>query len=172
VAVPVFLSTIERTSLSTWLRDTPSLFGFYFVLTIHTFGLAMLVGPNAVIDLRLLGVAGDTPLGPMRKWFSIMWLGFAVNAVSGLLLLYAYPTQALTNPVFYFKISFIALAVWTLTKLRKDVFGDASLSEPAAMKRGKRLAIWSLVLWFGAISAGRLLAYTHTYLTYGHKGSQ
>jgi hypothetical protein len=34
------------------------------------------------------------------------------------------------------------------------------------MANGKALATLSLVFWLGAITAGRLLAYTATYLTY------
>ena len=32
--------------------------------------------------------------------------------------------------------------------------------------RGRTLAKWSLVLWIGAITTGRLLAYTYSYLTF------
>ena len=46
------------------------------------------------------------------------------------------------------------------------MFEDASLSEADMMARGATLAKWSLFLWFGAITAGRLLAYTYKYLTY------
>ena len=76
MAVPLFLDTIEKTDLSTWLRESPSPFGFYFILAVHTIGLAMLVGPNAAIDLRLLGVGHDIPLAPLKSWFKIMWIGF------------------------------------------------------------------------------------------------
>jgi len=58
------------------------------------------------------------------------------------------------------------LAIWIITLLRDRVFGDASLDETAMMARGETLAKWSLFLWVGAISAGRLLAYTYRYLTY------
>ena len=34
------------------------------------------------------------------------------------------------------------------------------------MGRGRTLAKWSLVLWIGVITAGRLLAYTYKYLTF------
>ena len=64
MVVPQFLNTLEQSGLSTWLRESESLFGFYFVLVFHTIGLALVVGPNAAIDLRLLGVAPDIPLPP------------------------------------------------------------------------------------------------------------
>src|SRR5437762_6141207 len=100
---PLFLQTIEDTGLSTWLRESESPFAFYFVLLFHTFGLALLVGANIVVDLRLLGVAREIALAPLKSLFRIMWLGFGVNALTGVLLLIAYPTKALTNPVFYLK---------------------------------------------------------------------
>ena len=163
---PLFLQAIEASAFSTWLRESESPFAFYFVLLFHTFGLALLVGANTVLDLRLLGVAREIPLAPLKRLFPIMWLGFIINAISGALLLYAYPTKALTNPVFYVKLTVIGFAVWVLTLIKKRVFGDPGLDEMAMIARGASLARWSLVLWIGAISAGRLLAYTYKYLTY------
>jgi hypothetical protein len=163
---PLFLRTIEESGLSTWLRESESPFAFYFVLLFHTFGLALLVGANAVMDLRLLGIGRDIPLAPLKRLFGIMWLGFAMNAASGVLLLIAYPTKALTNPVFYIKLMLIGFAVWVITKLSSRVFDDSSLNEAAMIARGSTLAKWSLLLWIGAITAGRLLAYTYKYLTF------
>jgi hypothetical protein len=128
--------------------------------------LALLVGANAVVDLRLLGIGRDIPLAPLKRLFGIMWLGFAINAASGTLLLIAYPTKALTNPVFYTKLMLIAGAMWGITRLQRRVFNDSTLNETAMMRRGRTLAAWSLVLWIGVITAGRLLAYTYTYLTF------
>ena len=162
---PTFLRTIEDSGFSTWLRESESPFAFYFVLLFHTFGLALLVGANTVIDLRILGVAREIPLALLRRLFRVMWLGFGINAFTGVLLIIAYPTKALTNPVFYTKLTLIGFAIWIITLLRDRVF-DANLDEATMMARGATLAKWSLVLWIGAISAGRLLAYTYRYLTF------
>jgi hypothetical protein len=51
-------------------------------------------------------------------------------------------------------------------KLQTRVFADDTLNETEMTARGARLAKWSLALWFAAITAGRLLAYTYKYLTY------
>ncbi len=166
VLPPLLLQTIEESGLSTWLRESESPFAFYFVLLFHTFGLALLVGANAVIDLRLLGIGRDIPLAPLKRLFGIMWLGFAINAVSGMLLLIAYPTKALTNPVFYTKLTLIGFAVWIMTTLQSRVFSDSTLNEAAMIGRGRTLAKWSLAIWIGVITAGRLLAYTYKYLTF------
>jgi hypothetical protein len=166
LAPPLFLQTIEETGFSTWLRESDSPFAFYFILLFHTFGLALLVGANVVLDLRLLGFARGIPLAPLQRLFRIMWIGFSINAVTGILLVIAYPTKSLTNWDFYLKLAVIGLAVWVMQRLKAEVFEDASLSEADMMLRGATLAKLSLFLWFGAITAGRLLAYTYKYLTY------
>lgn len=166
MAPPLFLQTIEDTGISTWLRESESPFAFYFILLFHTFGLALLVGANLVVDLRLLGVARSIPLAPLKRLFPIMWIGFAMNAATGILLVFAYPTKSLTNLDFYVKLTIIGFAVWVMQKLQRQVFDDSSLSEADMTARGTTLARWSLVLWFAAIAAGRLLAYTYKYLTF------
>jgi hypothetical protein len=166
LAVPLFLNTLERSGLSTWLRESESIFGFYFILVFHTIGLALVVGPNAAIDLRLLGVASDLPLPPLRNWFKLMWLGLAINVASGIFLVLAYPSKAFTNPDFYIKLTLVGIAVWVLHKMKKQVFDDPGLSETTMLARGKTLAVWSLILWAGVITAGRLLAYTCSYLVF------
>jgi hypothetical protein len=163
---PMFLQAIESTSFSTWLRESESPFAFYFILLFHTFGLALLVGANAVVDLRLLGVARAIPLAPLKRLFRIMWIGFAMNAVTGVLLVIAYPTKSLTNPDFYIKLALIGFAIWVMQKLNRQVFENSSLTEADMMARGATLAKFSIFLWFGAITAGRLLAYTYKYLTF------
>jgi hypothetical protein len=106
---PIFI-WIEMSGLSTWLRKSSLLWVFPFVLILHTWGLAFLVGANVVLDLRVLGLARDVPIRSLERYFLVMWLGFWVNAASGVLLLIAYPTKALTNPLFYAKLTLIAVA--------------------------------------------------------------
>src|SRR3989441_7444827 len=136
----LLLQTIEDSGFSTWLRESESPFAFYFVLLFHTFGLALLVGANAVIDLRLLGIQREIPLAPLKRLFGVMWLGFAINAASGVLLLIAYPTKALTNPVFYLRLMLIGFAIFVMAKLKSRVFDDSSSNEAAMIARGKTLA--------------------------------
>src|SRR6202140_4981163 len=134
------MQTIEETGFSTWLRESESPFAFYFILLFHTFGLALLVGANVVVDLRLLGVARAIPLAPLKRLFGIMWIGFSINAVTGVLLVIAYPTKSLTNLDFYIKLTVIGFAIWVMQRLKIQVFGDSSLSEVEMAARGAALA--------------------------------
>jgi hypothetical protein len=168
LAVPEIFNTIEQTALSSWLRESTSVFGFYFILLFHTLGMALVVGASAVVDLRILGIASGLPLKPLKRLFAIMWVGLALNVTTGLFLLTAYPTKALTNPDFYIKLTFIGLAVTTMRRMSIQVFDDAGLDEVAMIAKGKAMAAWSLVFWIGAVSAGRLLSETSKYVLYGH----
>ena len=164
---PLFLRAIEETSLSSWIRDSQSLFGYWFILTIHALGMGTLVGASTVLDLRLLGVAKDLPIAPLKRIYPIMWIGFWMHVVSGGLLMYAFPTKALTNPVFYTKLFLIGVAMVMMLRLNTRVFGESSLTDDEGMMRnGRSLAKWSLICWAAAMTAGRLLAYTAKYLVY------
>src|SRR5437867_13235035 len=74
-----FLGWVEQTQLSVWLRESPSLLAFPFVLILHTVGMGFLVGTNVAMDLRILGFAPRVPLSLLQKFFPVMGLGFFVN---------------------------------------------------------------------------------------------
>ena len=158
-----FYIWLEATSLSTWLRESPSLWAFPFVLILHTVGLAFFVGTNVAWDVRVLGFSLGIPLEALRRYFLVMWAGFWINAFSGVLLLLAYPTKALTNPLFYAKLALIAFGVVLAFRIRREVSGLAARADAPPMAR--MLAAVSLVCWIAVIFAGRLLAYTCTRLT-------
>ena len=121
--------------------------------------MGVVVGINAGIDLRILGLAPALPLAPMEKFFPLLWIGFWVNAVTGAILLAADATTKMTNPDFYVKMVFIGLAVVNLQMLRKRVFRDPLIDKAPLSSNAKILAVLSMIFWLGAITSGRLLAY-------------
>ena len=161
-----FLLWLESTSLSTWVREEPSIYAFPLILSLHTIGLGFVAGINAVIALRILGVGGSIPIAELRRFMPVMWASFWLNAISGIVLLIAYPTKGLTNPVFYLKLLLIAGGVLLIRYIAPRVFVSAAAGEEAAA-RMRPIAWAALVCWVGAIFAGRLLAYTHSRLMQG-----
>jgi hypothetical protein len=155
---------IEQSAFSIWVRETPSLLGFPFILYLHTLGLAMLAGINVGLVFWLLGARGGVPLAKLSGVYRVMWLGFAINALSGLALLAAYPAKALTNWVFFAKLLCVAGALWVLEATKTELAGVSGSGVLSVSPRARRLALLSLVLWAGTILAGRLLAYTHSVL--------
>ena len=152
---------LESSAFSVWVRESNSVFAFPAILSLHTIGMGLVAGLNAAIDLRILGFAPRVPLMEMKRFFPLVWIAFWVNAASGVVLLIGYPTKALTNPVFYSKLLFIALGLAVLMLLKRHVFRDPRLDENPVPRKGRMLAVASLACWTGAITAGRLLAYTY-----------
>ena len=154
-----FLFWIELTSIGTFVRESPSLLAYPTVLFLHTIGLGFLVGVSAVVDLRLLGFAAGMPVKPLGRLFGIMWFGFWINAISGMLLLMADASTKLINPVFFIKLGFIALAVADIWLINRLVFRNKDFNYDAIPSNVKAMAGASLLFWIGATTAGRLMAY-------------
>jgi hypothetical protein len=97
----------------------------------------------------------------MAQFRPVLWLAFIVNAITGVLMVIAYPTKQLTNPVFYTKLSLLAFALWLLYRVVTDVVMTEEADRKALTSKAKILASLSLAAWVGLIIAGRLLQYTH-----------
>ena len=159
-----FLIWLESSAFSIWMRESPSIFAFPAFLSFHAIGMGLAAGINAALALCILGVGPRIPLDELERFFPIMWGGFWLNAVSGVALWIAYPTKALTNPLFYVKLSLIVVALMLTRAIRRRIFLDRLARGAAGWSTVRRLAIASLTCWAGAITAGRLLAYTYTRL--------
>jgi len=160
---------IEHTSLSMWVRGE-SMFAFPLILSAHTLGMGFLAGTSAGIDLRLLGLAPRVPLSDLARFYPVMWCALALNFASGTLLLIGYPYKAFTNPLFYVKLTLIAAAVYLVLRIRREILLQPELTA-RVLRRGRLLATVSLGCWIGVIAAGRLLAYTYTWLLVGMRNN-
>ena len=109
-------------------------------------------------------LAPGVPLTELRRFLPLIWVGVWLCVVSGVILLIAYPTKALTNPVFYLKLAAVATALFITWYLVKSVLRDPDHDAFRAPRKARVLALMSLLLWAGAIASGRLLAYTHNML--------
>jgi len=153
-----FYQWVEATPYATWIRESGSLWAYPIVLTLHTFGLALLVGFNWAVDLRLLGFASAVPLLSMQKFFKVMWWGFWINAISGVVLLMADATTKMTSWVFGVKMIFIVIAMIVLRRMQVKVFRLPDITT-LIPQNAKVMAGVSLACWVMATTAGRLMAY-------------
>jgi hypothetical protein len=127
---------------------------------LHTVGLGVLVGANAILDFRLLGFAPRLPIPSLSPLYRFMWAGFAINAVTGAMLFASDATTKATQPVFYVKLTLIVFALVVTARIRRTVErGPARPDADVSPGPGRALAVLSLLLWAGAITAGRLMAY-------------
>ena len=152
------LTWLDSTSLSLWLKESPSVWAFPTVLTLHTAGMAVLVGASYVLDLRLLGVGRNVPLSGYRWVFPTLAVGLFVNIVTGILLFIKNPTTWGTAIPFFIKMGLVIASVATLVPMRALVLGSGG-AERDVTSNMRLLAIASILVWTGAVTAGRLLAY-------------
>jgi hypothetical protein len=157
---PFFL-WLEATPLSQWITQSTSVFAFPAILSAHAIGMGLAAGINAMFALHILGVARGVPSKELSRFVPFMWFGFWLNFASGVLLLIGYPTKALTNPVFYLKLALITSAMGLYVLIRRRMFDAVDVINNRSLRF---IAGASLVCWAGAITAGRLLAYTYTRL--------
>jgi hypothetical protein len=154
-----FLLRLEHSGFSTWVRGSGSLFSYPLILFLHTVGLAMLAGINVAVDLRILGFGSGIPLAAMEKFYPFMWCGFWINAATGIVLLAASASTIAVSSVFWTKIVLILLAIVDLQLIRNRIFRDPFLDKRPATLSNRFFALASILLWAGAITAGRLIAY-------------
>jgi hypothetical protein len=152
------LAAIEGSAFSTWVKEANTLWAYPAILTLHTVGLALLVGANWVLDLRLLGFASGVPLTLMTKSFRIMWIGFWLNAVSGAMLFAGDATTKGATVLFAAKLGMVAVGVILIVLTKRAVYGRGD-AQPSSGPAARALAVASLVVWVAAIAAGRLMAY-------------
>ena len=153
-----FFTSLEGTSFATWLRESNTIWAYPTVLTLHTVGLALLVGASMALDLRLLGFARRIPVATLSKSFRVMWFGFWLNLITGLMLFAADASTKGTTRLFAFKLGLVAVGVASVLLIERVVFRSdperASATWPA-----RTLAAVSLLVWVAAITAGRFMAY-------------
>ena len=165
-----FLAWLELTDFSVWLRESD--WGHPIILCFHAVGMGMVVGISLMYSARILGYAKDFPLAAFDWLFGLAWFGFAMNAVSGVLLFAGEPRRLMDTPAFWIKMILIVLAGLALWALGKALLEDgrdaiaharpdgATIAEAAVSQNARVAAIFSAVFWLGAIVSGRLIGYT------------
>lgn len=153
-----FFHSLQNSAFTDWFLGSDSIWTYPTVLTLHTVGMAILVGASFVINLRILQVAGAIPLQRLQPLYRFVWIGFAVNVSSGLVLFVTEAADRVVDPVFYVKICSIVVALSFGMVVKRNAI-DRRDSQPAASVRSRFLAAASLALWAVAIVSGRLMAY-------------
>jgi hypothetical protein len=129
--------------------------------TLHFFGMALLIGCIATIDLRMLGVGKALPVGPMQKLLPWGLLGFGINLFTGIGFYAGNPAQ-FQSSAFFFKMLFVVLAAvnallfYTTGLYRRVNAVGPGQDVPMAAKLS---AVTSLFFWFGVIFWGRMLSF-------------
>ena len=128
------------------------------VLTLHTTGMAVLVGASWVLDMRLLGINRNVPLTAYRWVFRAVAIGLFVNLITGVLLFMKNATTWGTALPFLAKMAFVVASAATILPIRTYVLNSGA-GPSEISNRARMLAVASIVAWTAAVTSGRLLAY-------------
>jgi hypothetical protein len=153
-----FFQRLQNSGFTEWFLGSPSIWAYPTVLTLHTVGMAILVGASFVINLRVLQVSGLIPLHRLGPLYRFIWIGLVINLLSGLVLFVTEAADRIVDPVFYIKMGSIATALLLSVMLKRGAIDQIDAPQVASL-RSRSLAAASLGLWTIAIVAGRLMAY-------------
>jgi hypothetical protein len=160
----VILGWLQRLAETGWsIALHESLWVWPLVESTHVLTLTLFAGTAMLFDLRLIGVAltglpASTVLARLLPWTRA---GFAIMAVTGLLLFYATPVRNYQNIFFRTKLILMLLAGLNVWLFHRGIYRRVhEWGSDALPPRAARLAGYaSLILWAGVIVCGRLIAY-------------
>jgi hypothetical protein len=152
------LDWLANSSYATWVNESG---GWPIALTIHAFGVAIVIGFMFIIGLRLMGLFRPIPYTSLNSLIPYIWIAVAFQFVSGFTLWISKPAQYLTDGMFEVKFTLVIIACIVMAyfhgTIRREAAGwDAS---GKVSSRGVKLVGASCVLWAAVVIGGRLTAY-------------
>jgi uncharacterized membrane protein len=152
-----FVHWLVATPVSHFLQNLKNMIPV--VQTLHIFAIAAVLSSAAMIDLRVLRLAGkeQSLQSIFRRFEPGVWGGLVVLLITGSLLIIAEPARSLLAIQFQVKVVLILVGIGVtllLARMMKQLGRDET-SPPAA----RVLAAVSLLVWAAVIAAGRWIAY-------------
>jgi hypothetical protein len=157
-----WLAWLEDSPLSEFVRNSgPYTYGI--VNLFHVFGIALLFGAIAILDLRLLGAWRTIPVTSLaRPAVPVAATGLVLAILTGVVLFCIQATEYYYNPFLYLKLGALVLGILNIAILHSSAAWKA-IEEAGGSTRGRtQLAaagLVSLACWISVISAGRMIAY-------------
>lgn len=148
-------ATLAATDLARYLRH--GRWSYATVNALHIFGIALLVGSVAVLDLRLLGAWRGIALDQLaRPLVATAATGLALAAAAGLLLFAVRADEYAAMPLFAAKMALIAAGTASAIGHHLAYGRTLERAPPHALRIAAAI---SLLCWAGALLCGRFLAF-------------
>jgi len=154
-ALQPYVTRLGNTPFALWIGQ--STWRIAGLLTVHLFGLTLLLGTVVLTGLNLLGVfqRGKAPAQLRREMQPVMLTGLAVMLVSGAFIFTGGAEAYFAGYWFRLKMMLlIAALLFHATVYRVVAHGD----RPATFVR-RITGVVLLMLWFGVACAGRAIAF-------------
>lgn len=152
------LQWLEASAFAEWIQT--SFVGYPVAITMHSVGMAIMVGLVLVLNLRLVGMFSRIPYAALSKLLGIAWVGFVINFLSGAALFIAQASVFATQASFIVKLLAVVVGASLAGYMQPILNRDAAAWGTGAVPSNVRgLAMVSLFVWILAILAGRFTAY-------------
>jgi hypothetical protein len=156
-----FCQWLARTPLSVTIQSVSWIIPT--VQTIHILCVAIIVTYSAMLDLRLMGVAGKSrSIARMtRDAMPWTWSALTALATTGTILIIAEPARELTNAAFWLKMSLLAVGIALTFVIQRGVGKNEDYWESSVSRRrmARLMAAVSILLWISVVSCGRWIGY-------------
>jgi uncharacterized membrane protein len=157
-SITAFLQTLQSSSWAVFIHKKA--WAFTTLEVIHVFAVSLVIGTIAIVDLRLLGVASTKrPVAELsRQVLPLTWAAFVLAVIAGSLLFISRATDYFVDPVFWIKMSLIAVAginmmIFEFITVRDVQKWNLNPTPPprARLAGGISIACWVLVVVFGRL---------------------
>jgi hypothetical protein len=153
-----FCEWLGATALSQHIQDA-----FWIIPTVqatHIISIAIVMTSMAMLDLRLVGIAGrrQSLTDMAGRYLPWVWVALVVLLCTGTILIIGEPDRELQSAMFWLKMGLLAGAV-VLTGIFQTFLRRSSGFWDRHRAAAVLLGAVSLALWVGIVVAGRWIAY-------------
>ncbi len=134
--------------------------GFPTLIALHSVGMAVAVGLSLMVTLHLNQVFTGFNVQLIPRILSIAVWGFILNLITGLALFVSRGPAYIDSYIFLIKMLLVVISAIILFWLRQHLRLIKLTTEVSVTDRtAKNMSLFSTATWFGAVIAGRLIAY-------------
>ena len=134
--------------------------GFPTLIALHSVGMAVAVGLSFMVTLHLNQIFTGFSVQLIPRLLSIAVWGFILNFITGLALFISRGAEYIDSYIFLIKMLLVVISAIILFWLRQHLKPINLTTEVSVADRiSKNMSLISTVTWFGAVIAGRLIAY-------------
>ncbi|ANH03438.1 DUF6644 family protein [Shinella sp. HZN7] len=152
------LAWLSTTPVAAALKASGTL--YLVVNAAHVLAIGLIVGAILPLDLRLAGLVRAAPIAAVGPLLSrTAAIGVVAALATGLCLFSVRPQEYAANPAFLVKVALVALGIVNALVLHARGAWQAAMATDSAPPALRMQALLSMVIWLGALLAGRWIAF-------------
>jgi hypothetical protein len=133
---------------------------YLLVNAAHILSVGLVFGTIIALDLRILGLFKQYPIGTLGPPLSrVAAVGVALAILTGLMLFSVRPIAYIHNSAFLIKVGIVGLAIANALLLNHNRHWRIALMNSEPSRRVQLSALLSITLWVSAVVAGRWIGF-------------